>query len=361
MTNLNSVQITGKNLRTLQAASRLLFLALVFIVSVNSASAQTVPPNAPPPPEALPRPPYPPTSNRRGVVKIKNNSGAPAEKSIAADAKVNVKICVAEGRLKIYGWDRREIRAFVGEGSAVGFKILQKSKQTTVPVWVEVLGFDPAKNKEPNPDECLSGDTIEIDVPRGATVTVTSRQSETIVDSVAKVSVENLGGDILLRNIAHGINAKTFEGDVSVEKSAGAITLFATTGDIIASDVAPSEIGDVFRAKTSSGAIVLQQTEHRQIEASSHSGAIKFAGALLSGGQYNFTAFNGSINLSIPPDSSSKINASYGFGTFKSDIALQNSVKPPASNAQNLSAQIGAGEAALNLSTYSGAIHIKKQ
>lgn len=335
--------------------SSLIFLALVFLSCANVAVSQTLPPTSP----ELPRPPFPP--NPPGAVRTGGGSGAPAEKSIAVDNKVNVKICVAEGRLKIYGWERSETRAFVKGGGALGFKILQKNKQNEAPVWIQVLGFDAAKNKEPNPDECLSGDEIEIDVPRGATVNVTSRRSETIVDSVARVTVENLGGNILLRNIAQGISAKTFEGDVTVEKSAGAITLFTTTGNIIVFDVAPSEIGDVFRAKTTSGAIVLQQTEHRQVEANSHSGSIKFASALLSGGQYNFTAFNGSMNLSIPPNSSAKINASYTFGTFNSDIALQNPVKSPASNAQSLSAQIGTGEAVLNLSTYSGAIQIKKQ
>ncbi len=45
-----------------------------------------------------------------------------AEKSIAVDAKVNIKICVAEGNLKINGWERNEIRAYVAGGSrAVDF------------------------------------------------------------------------------------------------------------------------------------------------------------------------------------------------------------------------------------------------
>lgn len=339
-----------KTQQKVRLKSFLVFYALVFFGGVNFAFSQMPP-----------RPPAAPKTKSNGGIKIKNESGAPAEKSIAADAKVNVKLCVSEGRVKINGWERNEIRAFVNDGSEVGFRVLQKSKQNETPVWVEILGYDSVKNKEANPDECLSGDEIEIDAPRNAVVSITSRRSETIIDSVARVTVENVGGDILLSNIGQGIQAKTYEGDITVEKSSGAIMLVTTAGNIVVFDVSPSEIGDVFKAKTNSGAIILQHAEHRQIEANSNSGSIKFTGELLSGGQYNFTAFNGLISLLIPQNSSSKINASYGFGAFNSEIPLLNLVKSATSNAQNLSAQIGKGEANLNLSTYSGTIQIKKQ
>lgn len=300
--------------------------------------------------------PLPKTSAGKSSV---NRNRTPAESSIAVDARVNVRLCVNEGALKINGWERNEIRAFVAGGNgAVGFKILQKNKQNDSPVWVAVVG-DSSKAKQ---DECLSGDSIELDVPRGATVSVKSRESETTIDSIGKATIENLGGNIYLSNITHGIDATTYEGDITVEKSGGAIVLQTTTGNIVAFALAPGEIGDQFKAKTNSGAIVLRGIEHRQIEANSNSGALRFAGEFLAGGQYTFNAFNGSINLQIPANSACRINASYGFGAFNSEIALTNIVKSlTRSKAQNLSAQIGAGgDATLNLSTYSGTIQIKK-
>jgi len=65
--------------------------------------------------------------------------------------------------------------------------------------------------------------------------------------------------------------------------------------------------------------------------------------------------------LSIPEKSSFKLNASYGFGVFNPEIPLQNLVKTPTPKAQNLSAQMGSGDATLNLKTVSGAIRIRKQ
>lgn len=344
----------NQKFRRLKSAAT--FFALVFFGGASFAFSQS-----PLPKPQIPRPPAAPKPNRNSAVKVINDSDIAAEKSIAVDARVNVQLCVSAGKIKINGWERGEIRAFVGAGSPVGFKVLQRGKTGGAPVWVEVLGYDAAKNKEANPDECLSGDAIEIDVPRGAVVSIKSRESETTVDSVDKVTVENVGGDISLTNIRRGISAKTYEGDVTVEKSSGAMTLSAMSGNIVVLDVAPLDVGDAFKANTNSGAVIMQGAEHRQIEASTNSGSIKFTGALQNGGQYNFRAFNGAVNLSIPQNSSSKINASYGFGTFDSQIPMQNVVKSAPAAARNLSAQIGAGEAVLNLSTYSGAIRIRRQ
>lgn len=290
---------------------------------------------------------------------VVGNTGA-VEKSVAVDAKVNISLCVSEGKLKINGWERSEIRAFVDGGTEVGFKVLEKSKQNGNAVWVMVVGFDTLKKQNPNVNECLSGDDIEIDVPRGATVNIKNFESQTTISSIAKLVIENASGDIYLNNIERGVDATTYEGDVTVEKSSGAISLSSTTGNIIAFDLAPSDIGDIFKAKTNSGAITLQNIEHRQLEINSHSGSMKFTGEFQNGGQYRFGTQNGTISLSIPENSSCKILASYGFGVFNSELPLQNILKSAASKTQSLTATMGGGDATLNLTTYSGAIRIRK-
>lgn len=282
-----------------------------------------------------------------------------AEKSIRVDAKVNISLCVAEGRLKVTGWERSEIRAFVGGSGDVGFKVLQKNKQNNA-VWVMVVNSG-APGGGRNREECLSGEEIELDVPRGATVNVKGRSSETTIEMVRKADVRNVGGDISLNNIEQGINAATYEGDVTVENSGGAIALETANGNIVALDVAPSEIGDIFKAKTISGAITLQNIEHRQTEISSNSGSIKFTGEFQTGGQYNFGTQNGTIQLAIPEKSSCKISASYGYGKFSSDIKLNIITINNSSKAQSIAASLGNGDANVNLTTYSGAIRIKKQ
>jgi len=310
-----------------------------------------------PQPTVQPMPPKYPKFPVPAKKRAENESPAAAEKSIQTEAKVNISVCVSEGNIRINGWERNEIRAYVNGGSKVGFKVLQKKQK---PVWVKVLGFDPLTDKETGLDECLSGEEIELDVPRGAVVDLKSGQSQITIESIARVTVENVGGSISLNDIAGGVTAKTYEGDVMVEKSAGAMTLVSTTGNIVAFEVEPSEVGDVFRAATRSGAVTLQSISHSQVEAGSGSGSIRFNGEFTSGGQYTFKTTNGSILLLVPVDSSCRINANYGFGAFQSEIILKDVQKTPG-EVQKLTAMLGTGDANLNLTTYSGAIRIKKK
>ena len=340
----NSKQI---KMRKIQINSLLIIFALLVSIGASFSLAQT----------PLPKPTPKPHNKVRKI--IKNSGDTPAEKSIAVDAGVNISLCVSEGKLKINGWERNEIRAFVNNGSQVGFYVLQKKKAN--PVWVKVLGYDPAIIKETDAEECLAGDEIELDVPRNAIVNIKSNSSEMAIDSVGKVSVENAGGDVFLNNIGRGIEARTYEGDVTVENSSGAMSLFSTTGNIIAFDVSPSEIGDIFKAKTSNGAVTLKNVGQRQLEVGSNSGSINFNGEFLSGGQYNFGTSNGAIVLTIPQNSSCLINASYGYGAFASELPLKNIEKNTPSKTQTLSAQIGDGDCSLKLTTVSGAIRIRKQ
>jgi DUF4097 and DUF4098 domain-containing protein YvlB len=223
-----------------------------------------------------------------------------------------------------------------------------------------VLGYDPATNDEPNADECLSGEEIELDVPLNSTVNIKGRESETTIDSVGKVRVENDSGDIFLNNIAWGIEARTYQGSVTVGKSSGAMSLSSTDGNIVAYEVSPSEIGDVFKAKTTNGKIALDKIEHRQMDIGTISGSIKFTGEFLNGGRYTFGTQSGAVLLLIPEKSSCVINAVLGSGRFDSEIKLVTENLSNQGGVKVLTGSIGKGDATLILKTYSGSLYIKK-
>jgi hypothetical protein len=293
------------------------------------------------------------------IIEVENDSTA--EKSITVDPRVNISLCVSEGKLKVNGWERNEIRAFVGNGTQIGFRVQQKGAQSGSPILVRALGFDPAKETRTGLDECLEGEEIELDVPYGAVINVKGSESETTIDSVRRATVLINGGDIFLNNITQSIEARTYQGDIMVTNSSGAMRLTCTTGNIVTFDVGASEIGDVFKARTSSGAITLQKVGHRQTEASSNSGSVRFNGEFQSGGQYSFSTQNGAILLSIPEKSSFKFNASYGFGVFMPEFSLDKIENNTTPRAKTATGQAGSGDSTLNLKTVSGAIRIKKQ
>jgi hypothetical protein len=292
--------------------------------------------------------------------------GGNYERSITVDPKVNISLCVLTGTVKISGSDRNEVRVFIRDGSNISFNVRGKNEQSGKPELLSLAGAAPdkVKNKEkknhPPISECLWGEEIEIDVPTGAFVTVKGQQANIALDSVRKVLVRNAGGNIALSNVMEGIDASTYEGGVTVRESRGAMNLESSTGNIIAFGLDPGEIGDVVRAKTSSGNIFLQLIGHRQIEANSVSGAIIFSGKLLSGGLYSFSTSNGILTLTVPANSSAKVSASYGFGQFNSDVPLKDLNQTSAGRIKSLNATMGEGDALLKLTTTSGSIRIKK-
>lgn len=342
-----------------------IFFILFLIINVASVSAQNETPPKLPTIQPTPKIAYPPKPEKNKDWKTKrkvfNEKNTPAEKSIAVDPKVNIQFRVCEGKVRVNGWDKNEIRAFVSDGSEVGFKVRQINRQSNKPILVTVLGFDPAKNEEAESDDCLSGDEIEFDVPRNAVVQITSAESETSIESVRIATVKNVGGNIFLRDISGGIEATTYRGGITVGNSSGTIKLSTDSGNIIALELGSVEIGDIFRAKTNNGTVVLKNVEQRQVEVGSTSGSINFNGEFLNGGQYTFRTQNGSISLSVPAKSSCLVNATYGLGTFYSEIPLQNTKKTNPGGLQNLTGQLGGGEASLNLTTSFGRINIKKQ
>ncbi len=287
--------------------------------------------------------------------------GGSYEKSIEVSENVNISICVREGEVRVNGWNRNEIRAFANDSSGVGFSVLEKGKSDKKAVWVKVLGYDPSKDGKFVRDECVSGKVIELDVPTGATINIKSFESKTSIESVSKVIIKNVGGDIYINNVPQGIEARTYRGNITVKNSGGSMVLETTNGNIVAFDASSESIGDSFRAKTNSGAITLQQVKYRETEINSSTGSINFVGEILSGGQYYFGSTNSLINLVLPESSSSKIVAVYGFGQFDTEIPLKGIVRDDSSKVKSLSATIGGGEALLNLQTVNGKIVIKKQ
>lgn len=352
------------------------FYSLIFFLALSASAisifGQTAPPEPPTVRPKVEKPAKPEkaldlrtkistsVSNKTTVNIAANTKLGTSEKAILVDPKVNISLCIQGGNLKVNGWDRNEVRVFVNEGSSIGFKIRQKNRQTEKPVWINVVGFADEKDTASS-EECISAESIEIDAPRNAVLDIRSQESRMSVDAVGKVSIKNVVGDIMLNNIPNGIEATTYEGNVIVERSGGAINLQSVTGNISVSGVSPSEIGDIFKAKTNNGAVALQAIEHRQLEVNTNSGSIKYVGEIQSNGQYTFGTQNGSILLTVPSESSCKISATYGYGSFNSEIPMQKIERNPATKTKSLTATMGTGEAVLNFTTFNGSINIRKQ
>jgi DUF4097 and DUF4098 domain-containing protein YvlB len=261
----------------------------------------------------------------------------------------------------VNGWSRNEVRVFISEGSKFGFRVLEKSPKDGQPVFISLVGLRQLPGGAVTKTDCISGDDIELDVPQNAAVSLKGRDTSISIDSIRKAGVSNVGGDINVNNVTQGVRASTYQGDVTVLNSAGVMVLESASGNIIASDISAAEVGDAFKAKTNSGAISLQKLGFRLAEVNSLSGTILFTGELASGGSFSFTTTNGSIRLALPANSSCRVTATYGFGSFNSELPVKALTEDVRSGpAKTINAVMGSGDATLRLTTNSGAILIKR-
>ena len=326
-----------------------------------------VPAQVPPPPRTAPGPkikrkmPKPPV---RGDLppNVELGEGTTSERAIAVDPKAALDLCIIEGNVKINGWKRSEVRAFVENGSKFAFRVLEKSADGGRPVWISLVGLNQLANGTTGTTECIAGEDIEIDVPENAAFRLKGRETDISIDTVRKISVSNVGGDISVRNVAEGVSATTGRGVITVENSRGAMSLQSSSGNVIAFNVAPADIGDRFVARTNSGSVSLQKLGYRSADVTSISGSVLYAGELLSGGSLSLSTTNGAIRLVIPQNSSCRMIATYGFGNFNSELPFKvvtENIHP--GPVKTVNGVLGSGDAILRLTTSSGSITIKKQ
>lgn len=344
---------------------RLLKLGLLLCLAASAAAAQDHPkePPAKPAPKAKTEPPArkPIPSPPPHAETFAGDERKTSEKAIAAEPNVTIKLCVAEGSIRINGSERNEVRVFVRNGRRFEFRSLDKNPDTGKATWLWI-----ASTSGPGPvSNCLAGDSVDIDVPLGASVNLEARTVGALIDTVKKAHVQIVEGNISLRNITGGIEALALQGDLMVESSSGPIGLETTTGNILAYDIKPGSIGDFFKAKTNSGQITLEGVNHRQIEANSITGSVAFNGKFLNGGIYKFKTSNGSIRMLLPEDTACRMVASYGFGTFSSAIPITYEIQNVTGGGKNfiglLGKQTDGPLATVTVTTSSGSIGIRKQ
>ena len=345
--------------------NRLSQLGLVLCLAAGVVTAQKdVPPPMPKPaPTAKPGRPvkvHVPTPPR--APRYQRNEGVTTEKAIPAERNVAIQLCVSEGDVKINGSSASEVRVFVRNGRKFEFRSLEKNPETGKANWVQLARLateGPVAGPFAN---CLSGDSIEIDMPSGGNLTISGRSATVAVDSVNKATVKLIEGDISVRNISGGLFARTEQGELLAESISGDIGLETTTGNIVGFDLKSSRPGEPLKVSTIRGTISLQNVTHRQIDANATSGSVKYVGTFEGGGLYKFRSASGRIGLLLPGNVNCKVSASYGYGNFDSSFPIKILTENVVPGGKVIVGEIGNGKGpVVNVSTTSGSIRIVKQ
>ena len=327
---------------------------------------------------------------------------SPLEQRAEAEPLAVVSICVSEGDVIVRGWDRKEVRARIEGGT---LRLLTPNVRPAPRVEVRV---SEEQDADLSRRRCGSNETVELTVPRGATVEVESQSGNVEVSDVAEARVKVFSGDVEVRRVSRAVQINCVSGDVSVSDSAGPVRVDTVSGDVEARNLRTTSAGDNLEAKSVSGDVTIEGVAHGSVTGSATSGNLLYTGALARGGSYDFRTISGDVTMELPADASFNLHAKVVVsGEIVTDfpvktIALTPSASasasastsvstvappappapvagtmPPAPPAQarkepkvkvhkehesaRLDGTVGTGNAVVNLTSFSGSLHLIKR
>ncbi len=126
------------------------------------------------------------------------------ERSVAVDAAVAVSLCVASGNITIRGWDRNEVRARSADAVKIELEHAPQSTPGASITKLEVAVFNKDEAEKPA-GKCQAFSDIELNVPRGATVLVQTRDGDISIAEVAVAYAGTQNGDIEVQKVSRSI------------------------------------------------------------------------------------------------------------------------------------------------------------
>lgn len=319
------------------------------------------------------------------------------ERTVAAEADVNVSVCLMSGDITVRGWDKREVRARSSNAEQMELRRTDAASTSSSARHIEVLISGRADDANTRLNTCRGLSDVELDVPRGATVRLNTRDGNVRVTDVADVRVQTINGDINLQRVAKAVGANSIGGNISLKNSGGRVNLHSISGGVQATDAVAVGTGDDFEAKSVSGDVTLERIGHARVQVVTVSGSVSMNSTLARGGRFGFKTVSGDVTLTLPGDSSFQIIAKVSRnGEIITDFPLkltgeaappgtpraQESAPPappdtPASTGsyrereqlrrdmrfdfRHLIGTFGTGDATINLSSFNGTVRLRRK
>ncbi|GLQ95694.1 DUF4097 family beta strand repeat-containing protein [Dyella mobilis] len=285
--------------------------------------------------------------------------GAPALADTSIDLShpaaptVHVEITNIKGEVTVTAWDRNEVH--VGGELGSGTQPLNiDGSENNLSIKVQAQGHGGWLNW--NGDNSMSDSTLDVNVPRGASVKVNVVSAPLSVDGIdgGDIAVNSVSGRIRIHAQTPDLSVITVSGNIAFSGHAERAKLQTVSGDILA----PS-LGHAVDLQTVSGHIQANGGPWQQLNLSTVSGDVQLSGGLATGGSMSVDSMSGDVQLQLPASLSSSIHASTFSGDLRSDFGTP--TQPEHGPGSRLDYVAGHGDGKINLETFSGDMRIRKQ
>ncbi|GGA11051.1 DUF4097 family beta strand repeat-containing protein [Dyella caseinilytica] len=265
---------------------------------------------------------------------------------------VHVEITNVKGEVTITAWDRNEVHVG-GELGSGAQPLTIDGSENNLSIKVQAQGHNGWLNW--GGDNAMSDSTLDVNVPRGASVKVNVVSAPLSVDGIdgGDIAVNSVSGRVRIHAQTPALNVVTVSGNVAFSGHAQRAKLQTVSGDILA----PS-LGQSVDLQTVSGRIQANGGPWQQLSLSTVSGDVQLTGGLATGGSMSVDSMSGDVQLQFPASLSSSIHASTFSGDLRSDFGTP--TQPEHGPGSHLETVAGSGDGKISIETFSGDLRIRK-
>jgi Toastrack DUF4097 len=259
------------------------------------------------------------------------------EKSIATTASPRVSISNLAGKVMVKGWDRLQVHVVY---TVVSPKVVVDTEQIPMHGPAQKVHFTTYLVDRSGAEQSPAVDYV-VQVPTGASLEIHDPQGSVNVESVkGDASIDSLGGNISVADSSGHLSVRSVGGDIEVIRPSGRVEAYSINGSIH----------------------FVNPTSER-LRGTTTSGAILYEGDFESGGDYVLSDYSGNITVACPSNASFELDAKTVRGKLDNQFPIisrgpSQSLFP---SANSIFGTQGSGQATLEVTSFSGTIHIRQQ
>jgi hypothetical protein len=259
------------------------------------------------------------------------------EKTIQTTATPRISISNTAGSVTVKGWDRLQIHVhYIPSSPQVAVDMEELPTQGPIDK-VHFTTYFVA------PASASQGSTVAytLEVPASSSLEIRNPQGTVHIESIqGATSVDSLGGDIFVADSGGHLAVRSVGGNIEVVRPSGRVEAYTINGNLH------------FVNPTTSW-----------LHGTTTSGNIVYEGDFAAGGDYVLSDYSGDMHIICPPTASFELSAKTVRGKVDNKFPLvsHHSSNSMFSSGNSLFGTYSTGEATLELSSFSGTIHIRQK
>lgn len=272
-----------------------------------------------------------------------------------ANANARISVSNVKGEVTITAWDRNEVQVAgaLGEGAA---PLAIEGDNGDLEIQVKPKGNGSGGWFNWNGDNSMGATTLELHVPKGATLDVEVVSAPLGIDGMdgGKISVNSVSGRVRVNARTPELSVESVSGTVQQSGHADRADLQTVSGDILA-----PALGNQADLQTVSGRIQVSGGPWQKFDLSTVSGDVQLNGDLAEQGSIDVDSMSGDVQIQVPANLSASIHASSFSGDLRSDFGQ--AVEHDHGPGSELNTEVGGSKGRIHVETFSGDLRIRRK